>query len=214
MLEAVTDAYRRSEKIVGVPVIARRLVALGADWMLKTGKIEHGLLEIGRLGEMSKVTDSRALMILAEYADNVYRSSPRLFSNRCSEKAALVRCLELKLERQLDRTRAADLIERVEARPVTSGQAAGQRLRRLAEECVGQAVVGGAEVWVVEEVEELAPESEPHIVDQVKFPLKCDIRLPRSETPQHIAPEVALLAGVRRCERSWIERPGRTLAKV
>jgi hypothetical protein len=48
----------------------------------------------------------------------------------------------------------------------------------------------------------------------VKFPLKCDIRLPRSETPQHIAPEVALLAGVRRCERSWIERPGRTLAKV
>ena len=65
MLEAVTDAYRRSEKIVGVPVIARRLVALGADWMLKTGKIEHGLLEIGRLGEMSKVTDSRALMILA-----------------------------------------------------------------------------------------------------------------------------------------------------
>ena len=41
MLEAVTDAYRRSEKIVGVPVIARRLVALGADWMLKTGKIER-----------------------------------------------------------------------------------------------------------------------------------------------------------------------------
>ncbi len=67
--DAVTDAYRRLEQIVGVPAIARRLVALGADWMLTNGKIEHGLLEVGRLGEPSKVTDSRALMILAEYAD-------------------------------------------------------------------------------------------------------------------------------------------------
>jgi hypothetical protein len=57
--------------------------------MLKNGKIEHGLLEIGRLGEMSKVTDSRALMILAEYAVNVYRSSPRRFSDRCFEKASV-----------------------------------------------------------------------------------------------------------------------------
>jgi hypothetical protein len=121
---------------------------------------------------------------------------------------------ELQLQSQLHRARAADLIERVEACTVATGQAAGQRLRRMAEQRVGQVVVWRTEVRVVEEVEELAPESEPHLVDQVKFPLKRDIRLPGSETAQYIAPEIALLAGVRRCERSWIERPGRTLAKV
>jgi len=96
---------------------------------------------------------------------------------------------ELQLQSQLHRARAADLIERVEARTVASGQAAGQRLRRLAEERVGQVVVWRTEVRVVEEIEELAPESEPHLVDQVKFPLKRDIGLPGSETAQYIAPK-------------------------
>jgi len=66
-------------------------------------------------------------------------------------ETALVRCSELKLQRQLDRAWAADLIERVEARTVASGQAAGQRLRRLLEQCVGQVVVWRTEVRVVEE---------------------------------------------------------------
>jgi hypothetical protein len=36
-----------------------------------------------------------------------------------------VRCSEYKLYRQLDRTRAANLIERVEARTIRAGQTAG-----------------------------------------------------------------------------------------
>ncbi len=40
-------------------------------------------------------------------------------------QGALVRCSELKLERQLDRSGAADLIERVEARTNAASQAAG-----------------------------------------------------------------------------------------
>ena len=50
--EAVTDAYRRLEEIVGVPAIARRLVALGADWMVTSGRLEYGLLEVGQLGNL------------------------------------------------------------------------------------------------------------------------------------------------------------------
>ena len=51
--------------------------------------------------------------------------------------------LKLKLERQLDGARAADLTERVEATVCAAGaEAARQRLRRLAEQWVCQVVVG------------------------------------------------------------------------
>ena len=116
-------------------------------------------------------------------------------------------CSELKLQGQLDRARAADLIERVETAIRAAGsQAAGQRLRRLAEQCVGQVVVGRAEVRVVEEVEELASETKPHLLGEMKLPLKRDIGLPGSETPQHIAAEIALLPGGRWSKCCWIER--------
>ncbi len=58
---------------------------------------------------------------------------------------------------------------------------------------------------MVEEVEELASEAKHYLVGQAKLPLKRDIGLPGSETPQHIAPEIALLAGGRCGERGWIE---------
>jgi len=77
------------------------------------------------------------------------------------------------------------LIERVETTIRSArSQAAGQRLRRLAEERVGQVVVGSAEVRVVEEVEELAPETKAQLLREVKLPLKRDIGLPGSETPK------------------------------
>ena len=104
--EAVTDAYRRLEEIVGVPAIARRLVALGAEWMLTNGKIEHGLLEVGRLGEPSKVTDSRALMILAEHADKEPDETRGLFERavQCAldedERHMCLHSLALELRKQ------------------------------------------------------------------------------------------------------------------
>jgi hypothetical protein len=47
---------------------------------------------------------------------------------------------------------------------------------------------------VVENVEELASESEPHLLGEVKMPLQRKIHLRGSETSQHIAPEIALLS--------------------
>jgi hypothetical protein len=105
----------------------------------------------------------------------------------------------------LDRARAADLIERVE----TSIRAAGpqttcERLGRKAEQCVGQVVVGGAEVRMVEEVEELAPEEEVHSLGESKSPLNGKVGLD-TEAAQHIAPKIALLFGRCRCERCLVE---------
>src|SRR5580704_15786877 len=92
-------------------------------------------------------------------------------------------CSEDKFKCQLDRARAANLIERVETSISASGtQTAGQRLRRKAEQCVGQVVVGGAEVWMVEEVEELAPETKSHLFGEVKLSLERDIGLPGSKS--------------------------------
>ena len=65
--------------------------------------------------------------------------------------------LELKLQGQLDRARTANLVERIEAAVGSAGaEAAGQGLGRVAEESVSDVVVGRAEVWVVEDIEELA----------------------------------------------------------
>ena len=95
-------------------------------------------------------------MILGGHAANRYMLLGRIL-------LAAENCSELQLQGQLDRARTADLVERVETaiRPARS-QAAGQSLRRLAEECVGQVVVGRAEVRVVEDVEELASATKHH----------------------------------------------------
>jgi hypothetical protein len=65
----------------------------------------------------------------------------------------------------------------------------------LAEEWVGQVVVGLAEIRVVEDVEELGSEAQPQPLGEVKLPLHRKIGLPSSETPQDIAAEIALLTG-------------------
>ena len=117
-----------------------------------------------------------------------------------------ITCLELKLERQLDRARAADLIQWAEsAVGPTGAQAARQRLRRVAEKSVGQSIVGRAEVGVVEDIEELSPKAEIHLFSDAKLPLNCNIGLPSSETAQHIAREIALLTAGRWGKRCGIE---------
>src|SRR5690242_19809017 len=72
-------------------------------------------------------------------------------------------CSELKLERQLDRARSADLVERVETAILATGpEAARQGLRRAAEQRAGQVAVGISEVRVVQDVEEFSPKTKPN----------------------------------------------------
>src|SRR6185503_8430654 len=105
-------------------------------------------------------------------------------------------CSKLQLKRQLDRAWSANLIERVEtAISATRPQTARQRLRRASEQRAGQVVDRIAEVWVVENVEELGAETKPYFLCDVKLSLQSDIRLRRCETSQHIATEITLLPG-------------------
>jgi hypothetical protein len=68
--DAVLRTYRRLQEFIGVPVIARRLIALGAQWLLKIGQIEEGLLELGRLGKASDMIDSKAILLSVRYGDH------------------------------------------------------------------------------------------------------------------------------------------------
>ena len=114
--------------------------------------------------------------------------------------------LELKFQGQLDRTGAADLVQRVEAAIRTSGaEAARQCFRRVSEQGAGQAVVGAAEVRVIKNVEELRAEKKAYAFRDVKLTLHRNIRLRGSETPQDIASEIPLLFFWRRRERRTIE---------
>jgi len=122
-------------------------------------------------------------------------------------------CSELQLQGQLDRARAADLVERIEAAVGSArAKAAGQSLGRVAKESVGDAVVGRAEVGVIEDVEELATETESDFLGEVKLPLEGDVGLRGSEAAEHVAPEISLLAGGRRSEGRAIQNlPARVL---
>src|SRR6267378_2298315 len=125
-------------------------------------------------------------------------------------------CLELELEGELDRAGAANLVERVEtAKGAAGAQAARQRLGRVAEQRAGQIVVGVAEVWVVEEVEELGAETKPHLLGEVKLPLERHIHLHSIETPQHVASEIALRPRGRFAKSRTIKNlPSRILGAV
>lgn len=70
---------------------------------------------------------------------------------------------ELKLEGKLDRAGTADLAGVKAAVGAAGTEAAGQRLRRVAEKRTGQAVVRISEVCVVEDIEELQAEAKPRV---------------------------------------------------
>ena len=64
--------------------------------------------------------------------------------------------LELQLQRQLDRARAADLIQRIEAAALAAAaQIVVQRLRRMPEQRRSEVVDRAAKVGVVEDVEKI-----------------------------------------------------------
>ena len=72
-----------------------------------------------------------------------------------------IKSLELQLERELDRARAADLVQRIEASVrVACSEAVRQRLRRISKKRTTYRIVGRAEIRMVEEVKELAEKAE------------------------------------------------------
>jgi len=77
--------------------------------------------------------------------------------------------LKLQLQRQLDRPRPANLIQRItpSVRPALP-QSVRQRLRRITEQRAGQHIGGIAEIGVIKDVEELRPETKPYSFGDAK----------------------------------------------
>ena len=102
--------------------------------------------------------------------------------------------LKLNLQRQLDRARPPNLIERVETTIRAAAQTIRQHLRRPAKRStIGKIVIGIAEVRVVQDVKGFGPETKRGGFGEAKSPLYSDIPLRRVEAPQNVAPEIALL---------------------
>jgi hypothetical protein len=59
--------YRRLQEILGVPALARRMVSLAARWLIRTGSLEEGLLELDGLGEITRCRDWLALTLAAQH---------------------------------------------------------------------------------------------------------------------------------------------------
>jgi len=68
--DAVLRACGSLEGFVGVPVIARRLIAIAARSLIRNGRVEEGLLELGRLGKPSEMSDTQALILSVRYGDH------------------------------------------------------------------------------------------------------------------------------------------------
>jgi hypothetical protein len=117
-------------------------------------------------------------------------------------KSDTVRSLsKKKLKRQLDRARSTDLIEGIQPAIGAAGpQAVRERLRRDAEQWTAQDIVRAAEIWMVEDVEELGSETKRYCFGDAKLPMQRNIRLPGSETAQDIASEIPLPSGRRCCK--------------
>src|SRR5262249_7340329 len=107
--------------------------------------------------------------------------------------------LHLEPERELDRARPTDLVEGVQAAAAAAGAEAGREgLRRAAEEGAAEVAVRRAEVRVVQDVEKLRPEREPHLLAEMEPTLRREVELRSAEPAQHVAPEVPLLPSGRR----------------
>ena len=119
----------------------------------------------------------------------------------------------MKFKRKLDRARSANLVERVETTIRTTGpETAREGLRRVAEQRIGQAVVGIAEIGMVENIEKLRPESQIQLFRNPKLPLESYVRLRCPQASQHIAPEITLRALGRWSKSRFVENlPARIL---
>src|SRR5215208_8240935 len=79
-------------------------------------------------------------------------------------------CLELNLQRELGRTRAAHLVDGAQAPVDAAGpEATPERLHGLTEQAAPEVVDGVAEVGTVEEVEDFRAQVEPDALRQVEL---------------------------------------------
>ncbi len=111
--------------------------------------------------------------------------------------------LELHFRRELDRARAADLVQRIQAAVLTAtSEVVVQHLRRLSELGRAQIVDRATEVRVVKKVEEIASELKVKFLSESELAAQGHIPLSGAERAQGIASQIALRSGRNRRRKS------------
>jgi hypothetical protein len=77
--ESMLFTYRRLQEILGVPALARRMVSFAARWLIRTGSLEEGLLELDSLGEITRCRDWLALTLAAQHGGYTDEQQTELF---------------------------------------------------------------------------------------------------------------------------------------
>src|SRR5215471_16158536 len=134
-----------------------------------------------------------------------------MFNN---QRQTFLDCSELELEGELDRARAADLIQRIEAAALASAsKRVIQHHRGFPELRRAQVVDRASEIGMVEDVEEIASRLKRHSFCESELAAQSDVPLGGAETSQCIAAKIALRGGRHRSgERRWVDNlaPGCT----
>src|SRR5215831_19543011 len=101
--------------------------------------------------------------------------------------------LELEPHRELNRARAADLVERAQAAALSSSsKRAVQHLRSLSELGGTEVVDRTAKIRMVQNVEHVHPSLEREAACQAELTAQRHIPLGRAESPERVASEIAL----------------------
>lgn len=115
-VDAVLNTYRRLAEMLGVPTVVRRVIALGARWLIRNDRKEEGILELDRLGPVAELTDTIALSLAAKYGDQEPEEKIRILESAVNfsldddeRNMSLLRLADY-LNEQGSRERALDLI--------------------------------------------------------------------------------------------------------
>jgi hypothetical protein len=114
---------RHLARTIGVPKISARLMALASEWFFRAGRMEEGILELDRLGNLRNVDDALALTTASRFCDLDARTREEMLRRAAS--AAL--CKE---ERWAARLELADCLFERNAK---------QEALRLADEIIAEA---------------------------------------------------------------------------
>src|SRR5271165_6385033 len=112
---------------------------------------------------------------------------------------------EHQFQGQLGRSRAADLIQRIEAAVLAAAaQRSSQHLRRLPEQRRAHIVDGAAEIGVVEDVEKIRPRLEGKPLAEFELPPQRQIDLRGAESAQGISSQISLDCATGIANAAWL----------
>jgi hypothetical protein len=138
--DALVHQLRHISQTIGVPDVSARLIGLASEWFFRQGRIEEGILELDRLGNLSDVHDSFVLTTAARFCDLDTRFREEMLrraasgalcdAERWAAQLALANCLLDRSAKEEALSLADAIIDEVGASDGSAGALAEARLLR------------------------------------------------------------------------------------